>query len=89
MKYMYRKTYTNHTFRHTHTYTLNLCFSEDVRAKLVAFLQNVLGLFRRNVNLQGGGHGRVDKTVDDGGDLLLDGGLITVGMTKVLIQEER
>ena len=67
-----------------HTHTHNLCFSEDVRAKLVSFLQNVLGLFRRDIYLQGGGHGRVDETVDDGGDLLLDGGLIAVRVTQVL-----
>lgn len=50
----------------------------------MAFLQNVLRLFRGNVYLQGGGHGGVDKTVNDGGDLLLDGGIVTVGMTEVL-----
>lgn len=50
----------------------------------MAFLQNVLGLVRRDVYLQGGGHGRVDKAVNDGGDLLLDGGLSTVGMAEVL-----
>lgn len=26
----------------------------------------------------------MDKAVNDGGDLLLDGGLITVGMTEIL-----
>lgn len=50
----------------------------------MAFLQDVLGLFRGDVYLQTGGHGRVDKTVDDGGDLLLDDGLVTVRVTKVL-----
>ena len=50
----------------------------------MAFVQNVLGLFRRDVYLQSGGHGGIDKTVNDGGDLLLDGGLITVGVTEVL-----
>lgn len=44
----------------------------------------MLGLFRLDVYLQGGGHGGVDKAVNDGGNLLLDGGLITVGMTEVL-----
>lgn len=44
----------------------------------------MLGLFRRDVYLQGGGHGGVNETVNDGGDLLLNGGLIAVGMTEVL-----
>lgn len=61
-----------------------LSLSKDVRAQLVAFLQNVLSLLGRNVYLQGRGHGRVDETADDCGDFLLDGGIITVGMTEVL-----
>lgn len=71
-----------HTYTHTHTH--NLCLSEDVRAQLLPFLQNMLGLFRWDVYLQGGGHGGVDEAVNDCGNLLLDGGLITVGMTEVL-----
>lgn len=66
----------------------NLCLSEDVRAELVAFLQDALGLLRGDVNLQTGRHGRVDETGDDGGDLLLDDGLVTVGVTKVLRTRE-
>lgn len=50
----------------------------------MTFLQNVLSLFRRNVYLQGRGHGRVDETADDCGDFLLDGGIIAVRMTEVL-----
>lgn len=61
-----------------------LSLSKDVRAQLVAFLQNMLSLLGRNVYLQGRGHGRVDETADDCGDFLLDGGIITVGMTEVL-----
>lgn len=66
------------------TYTHNLCLSEDVWAQVLASFQDVLGLFRRDVYLQGGGHGGVDKAVNDGGNLLLDGGFIAVGMTEVL-----
>lgn len=44
----------------------------------------MLRLFRRDVYLQGGGHGGADEAVDDGGNLLLDDGLIAVGMTEVL-----
>lgn len=44
----------------------------------------MLGLFRRDVYLQGGWHGGVDKAANDGGNLLLDGGLIAVGMAEVL-----
>lgn len=54
----------------------------------MALLKNVLGLFRRDVYLQCGGCGGVDETADDGGDLFLDDGLITVGMTEVLHTEE-
>lgn len=50
----------------------------------MAFLQDALGLFRRGVYLEGGGHGRVDETADDGGDFLLDDGLITVRVTEIL-----
>lgn len=64
--------------------TEHLSLSKDVRAQLVASLQDVLGLLRRDVYLQGGRHGGADETADDGGDFLLDGGIITVGMTEVL-----
>ncbi len=85
MQLTYWKKYkTNHPHTHTHTHTHYLCLSEDVRAQLVAILQDVLGLFRWDVYLQGGGHRGVDETVNDGGDLLLDGGLIAVGMAEVL-----
>lgn len=50
----------------------------------MAFVHNELGLFSRDVYLKGGGHGRVDEAADDGGDLLLDGGLVAVRMTEVL-----
>lgn len=67
-----------------HMWREYLSLSKDVRAQLMAFLQNVLSLLGRNVYLQGRGHGRVDETADDCGDFLLDGGIITVGMTEVL-----
>lgn len=50
----------------------------------MAVLQDVLGLFRRDVYLQSGGQRGVDEDADDGGDLLLDGGLIAVRVTQVL-----
>lgn len=50
----------------------------------MAFVQNVLGLLGGDVYLQGGGYRGVDEAADDGGDFLLDGVLITVGMTEVL-----
>lgn len=50
----------------------------------MALLQDALGLLRRDVDLQRGRHGGVDEAADDGGDLLLDGGLVAVGMTEVL-----
>lgn len=68
----------------THTRTHNLRLSEDVWTQLPPFLQNPLRLFRRDVYLQGGGHGGVDEAADDDGNLLLDGGVIAVGMTEVL-----
>lgn len=67
-----------------HTQPHNLRLSEDVWTQLAPFLQNLLRLFRRDVYLQGGGHGGADEAADDGGNLLLDGGLIAVGMTEVL-----
>lgn len=65
-----------------------LSLSEDVWAQLMALVQDVLGLLRRDVYLQGRGHGGVDETVNDGGDLLLDGCLIAVGVTEVLDKRE-
>lgn len=66
------------------THTHNLCLSEDVWAQVLAIFQDMLGLFRRDVYLQGGGRGGVDEAGNDGGNLLLDGGFIAVGMTEVL-----
>lgn len=50
----------------------------------MTFLYDVLGLFRRDIYLQGWWHGGVNEAADDGGDLVLDGGFITVRVTKVL-----
>lgn len=50
----------------------------------MALLQNTLGLIRWDVYLQCGLHRRVDKAGDDDGDLLLDSGLVAVGMAEVL-----
>lgn len=69
---------------HTKAQTHNLCLPEDVRAQFLAFFQNAQGLFRWDVDLQGGGQGGVDKAVNDGRNLLLDGEVVTVGMTEVL-----
>lgn len=62
----------------------HLRLSEDVWAQLVTLLQDALGLIRRNVDLQRRRHGGVDEAADDDGDLLLDGGLVAVGVTEVL-----
>lgn len=72
--------------RHT-TQTHNLGLSEDVRAQFPAFLQDAQCLFRWDVDLQGRRDGGLDEAVDDCGNLLLDGDVITVGVTQVLHSE--
>lgn len=67
--------------------THNLCLPEDVRAQFLALFQNALRLFRRDVDLQRRGKGGLDEAADDGGNLLLDGDVITVGVTEVLHTE--
>lgn len=78
------------TTQNIHSQTHNLRLSEDVWAQLLSLFQNMLGLFWRDVYLQSRRRGGVDEAVNDGGDLVLDGGLITVGMTEVLrtVREE-
>lgn len=76
-----------HTHTHTWTHTTNLCLPEDVRAQFLAIFQNAHGLFRWDVYLQRRGEGRLDEAADDGGNLLLDGDVITVGVTQVLHTE--
>lgn len=87
-----RQTHSLHTGRkydesQTQKHKHYLSFSEEARTQSVAILQNTLGLLRRDVYLQSRGGGGVDETINDGGTLLLDRGLIAVGVTEVL--EER
>lgn len=71
------------------TQTHNLCLPEDVRAQFFAFFQNALRLFRWDVDLQRRGERGLDEAADDGGNLLLDGDVVTVGVTEVLHTERK
>lgn len=55
-----------------------LCLSEHIWSQLLPVFNYLLGLLHWNIDLQSRGDTGVDEAVDDGRDLLLDDGLITM-----------